>query len=763
MSATPKRSAKSPQSELTPVAELFTRASLDTSRLRASDWRALDAYVRAASKPCRVKETIWEDARRTVGPLRQLVRTLVERKVQTGHKGLIVRMARAMQSARRPFWTWTDEFWQSTADNDIAQLTPQCRITVYVTAFLFCERLVWLDSPRMIPTVVISQTTFGAAAYDDAWETVRAKLNGLGYNANTDSNRTRHPASTSLALCTLIARTTDLSCLTVEVLEKARVLAHTEAIKFGVFSLSQALAELDYIPAPLSPRPATTRAAFESRMRSGVPSEYYALVDRYVETVALAPATKETARSILLRIGRWISATFPKGRSLDSWTPEVAAQLTAAINQSTVGEWKLAQSADGRDVRLANEGKPLKPRSKATFIRVFASFLKAIKRWGLVKLPRLDIEQDFAVPTSIVRLIGPDPRDIEEESWIKLVWASLNLTDEDVAGIRARYPIEFIRAAAVLWTHAGLRSDEHSRLRCGCCRDPTEDEIAKIREEDPDASVDACQLEVPASKTSPEFNKWVGGAVARLVRAWEAVRPRHRALLDKKTGALVHYLFMFRGRRISSGFINRTLIPLLSAKSGVPIERANGAMITSHSGRATAATWYYNTREGMTLEQLRVWLGHSQLKSTQNYVRVNPLTQLRSFARAQATSYSMTVLIDTDAVKSGAAARGENWQYHDLGHGFCGSLFWAKCPHRMVCPGCGYYTPNDSDVGKHLRAKNKAVQRLRLDMTLTDEERAALMGDITAHERLISKGMNVPTPTGETPAQLGRKPLPVLP
>jgi hypothetical protein len=62
--------------------------------------------------------------------------------------------------------------------------------------------------------------------------------------------------------------------------------------------------------------------------------------------------------------------------------------------------------------------------------------------------------------------------------WAKLVWAGLNLTEEDLPKrgspkLRCRpisYPIELCKALAVTWLFAGLRNNEICRLRLGCVR-----------------------------------------------------------------------------------------------------------------------------------------------------------------------------------------------------------------------------------------------------------------------------------------------------
>jgi hypothetical protein len=54
---------------------------------------------------------------------------------------------------------------------------------------------------------------------------------------------------------------------------------------------------------------------------------------------------------------------------------------------------------------------------------------------------------------------------------------------------------------------------------------------------------------------------------------------------------------------------------------------------------------------------------------------------------------NVEVLVDRDAVASGAAAAGEPWRHYDLGHGYCTYTFFEQCPHRMACAKCDFCAP----------------------------------------------------------------------
>jgi len=66
----------------------------------------------------------------------------------------------------------------------------------------------------------------------------------------------------------------------------------------------------------------------------------------------------------------------------------------------------------------------------------------------------------------------------------------------------------------------------------------------------------------------------------------------------------------------------------------------------------------------------------------------------------------MDLLVNADAVTSGAAAKGAAWQYYPLGNGdFCTNPFYAACPHRMACARCEFHLPAESQVATALQAK----------------------------------------------------------
>jgi integrase len=69
--------------------------------------------------------------------------------------------------------------------------------------------------------------------------------------------------------------------------------------------------------------------------------------------------------------------------------------------------------------------------------------------------------------------------------------------------------------------------------------------------------------------------------------------------------------------------LNQRLIPLLCQKAGVPLRDTYGK-ITSHRARSTITSQLYSALEPMSIWDLKEWLGHRRLASTEYYVKPTP-------------------------------------------------------------------------------------------------------------------------------------------
>jgi integrase len=232
------------------------------------------------------------------------------------------------------------------------------------------------------------------------------------------------------------------------------------------------------------------------------------------------------------------------------------------------------------------------------------------------------------------------------------------------------YRFELVRAVTLAWLFSAQRSDGIARLRVGCIRwqhhsTPIAGDATDILARDA-----VCLLDVPTHKTGTAFTKPVDPIPGQAIDAWQTIRRTQPSFTDRRTGESVHLLFAARARRISTDYINNTIIPMLCRKASVPAVDVRGA-ITSHRARSTIASQLYNAKEPMTLFELQAWLGHRSPQSTQFYAKISPNTLTRAYRDAgyfARNVRTIEVLIDRDAATSGA---GKPWQHYDLGHGYC--------------------------------------------------------------------------------------------
>ncbi|WP_329612636.1 tyrosine-type recombinase/integrase [Streptomyces brevispora] len=519
-------------------------------------------------------------------------------------------------------------------------------------------------------------------------------------------------------------------------------------------AMQRAVAELGFCDPP---RPGAGR---HSARATGGAQIWERWADRWHTTSTLTPRVRGSVRSNLLKVGRWIAAEQPDAADPADWTRQTCASWIAALDRMKVGDY--VQRTIGLGDRL---GKPLEAPSKAGQITALRTFFRDCQEWEW--LPRrFDPLRALAIPRSITALLGPDPRVIADEIWAKLLWAGLNLELADLPQTRSGhfYPFELVRAVTLTWLFSGQRSDEIARLRVGCIRwqhdgAPIAGDSQQVLARDA-----VCLLDVPTHKTGSSFTKPVDPILGQAIDAWQSIRPDQPKFTDRRTSELVDPLFAVRARRVSTSYINNTIIPMLCRKAGVPAADVRGN-ITSHRARSTIASQLYNAKEPMTLFELQAWLGHRSPQSTQYYAKITPNTLTKAYTEAgyfERNVRTVEVLLDRDAITSGAAATGEPWQYYDLGHGLCSYSFFEQCQHRMACARCDFYTPKESTKAQLVEAKAN-LQRMLVSIPLTEEERAAVDDGQSALDRLLQRLAEVATPAGPTPSELRAEPGRPLP
>jgi integrase len=656
-------------------------------------------------------------------------------------RALIAGMAAGEQS----FWGWDRQAWvRVLGDSD-----PQIRQIVMAVAYLLCGQRDLHREFRGFKARKFAGRVFGEGAVEETIASIAQHLDGLGAQAQLGRPTLQH----ALLEWMLLAASPLLEDLAecVELLAWLRSSEINNARRHGVEQLARTLVDMGVLDTPpFSTQP--SREEWLTRRQAGelgVPQGWVRWVRRWFQTSTLTRRSRASTYFMLIKAGRWVQREHPDRSDPRAWTRELAAAWVAAVDQMLVGEFSQAPNTDYMRRRRGGE---LSPRTKAAHVWALRRFFYDLQEWEWIER-RFDPRRAFVLPRSIRALIGPDPRVIADEVWAKLMWAGLNLTVEDLPVHRAAgpwYPLELVRAVAVLWLFAGLRVDEILRLRVGAVRWQTDRAGA-------DDQPAVCLLDIPTNKTATAFTKPVDRTVGDAIERWEAVRPAQPRFPDRKTGELVDMLLAYRGAQIGAKYVNQTVIPLLCRKAGVPRQDVRG-QITGHRARATIASQLYNAKDPMTLFELQAWLGHSSPSSTQHYARITPTKLTKAYTDAgyfARNVRTIEVLLDRDAITNGQAAGGGLFEFYDLGHGYCSYSFFEQCPHRMACARCDFYLPKQSSQAQLLEAKD-SLQRMLVQVPLTEDERVAAEGDQTAIDRLLGGLIDTPTPSGDTPREIGQ-------
>jgi integrase len=696
----------------------------------------------------------WRQIRRLLRPLDDVNAAL--QTSLTPHRRRALRDATAVVLLRcaesgRSYWSWSEDEWGALLGRDqqgFRNAAPgwadeAVRPHLAAHAFLLGGFTAFYRLGSF-SRLTLAWRVFGRARVDGEITRIRSVLAGWGYRLGRAEDQLLPMVACQVFL---LNRSPHLEELSTELFERIRCERLLPAARGNTLhAMQRAVAQLGFYAAP---RPMTGRRS--ARADGGV-QEWAAWVERWYDTSTLTPRVRGSVRSTLFKVGRWLQAEHPEAADPASWTRQTCAAWVAALDRMSVGDY--VQRTAGLTGRL---GKPLEAASKSAHLSAVWTFFRDCQEWEW--LPRrFDPQRALGTPRSVAALLGPDPRVIADEVWAKLMWAGLNLQEDDLPQTQAGhfYPLELVRALTLTWLFSGQRSDEIARLRVGCIRwqhdgtpIPSDSQQVLVRDA-------VCLLDVPTHKTGTAFTKPVDPILGQALDAWQAVRPDQPTFIDRRTGERVDLLFALRARKVSSAYINNTVIPLLCRKAGVPTADVRGN-ITSHRARSTIASQLYNAKEPMTLFELQAWLGHRSPQSTQFYAKITSTTLTRAYDDAGYFSRNMRtieVLVDRDAVTSGAAAAGQPWQHYDLGHGYCTYTFFEQCPHRMACARCDFYSPKGSSKGQLLEAKDN-LQRMLANIPLTDDERAAVDEGQAALDQLLERLAEVPTPAGATPREIG--------
>ena len=526
---------------------------------------------------------------------------LAERSGVAAHRTdqSILAILQRMVQERTTFWQWNQEEWRALLSGRVLS-----RPYLASVAYHFGGS----REPVMFAMAgLYAETIFGSGIFQQELRRLRKVLRSLGYA----EAHLQNVLPATLGHLMLENGDPRLESLNVELLLRGQ--AHrVEGVARGVGKISNGLAALGLIDKPLRMR---NYVGWKEKDTTEVHPEWASWCARWRETSTNRPRTRESNYSFILRIGLWLKRDHPEVKSPGDWDIPLCADFLSAVNSMTVGQWELASAGSRNRER---DGTPIASNSKCSFLHAMRRFLIDVELWGWVKL-RISPRHHLAAPRTVNFVSKVNPRVIDDAAWLKLIWASLNIKQADLLS-EIHYPLEMIQAMAVVWTHAGLRQNEICRLAVGCARGQHDDIVNDDDSRVPSGTL--CYLDVPAGKTFQAFVKPVAVIVKERIDAWERLRPADQAALhDERTGERVRFLFQFRGRKPGSAMLNRTIVPLLCAKAGLPTFDSRGT-ITSHRGRASAMTALASVPKGMSLIELMQWAGHRSPTSTMHYIRI---------------------------------------------------------------------------------------------------------------------------------------------
>ncbi len=655
-------------------------------------------------------------------------------------------MCRGMHERRTAYWIWSEHEWAALLTslflryprgyaNANANRQP-CYQLLVLAYCLGPQTDFWLPFLKEVSPLSFAHLLFGEEVLETAITQITEVLLTWGYQAGTTGARTL--LRTTLVEVLLSCRSAHLEQVTPTLLNSLHEKLTPPSKRAVLQRISKALASLGIIEAPLLSSQEVRKLLPEQRNTDGVDPEWVQWCLEWYRFSDLTPKIKWRYVGKLFQTGRWLKQEHPEVTSPHQWTSKLAAEYVAAVDHMKVGDFGIPEYC----TKLKGKGgTPLTAATKDQQLAVMRAFFRDMQEAPHDVPRRFDAVRAFGTPRSIRNQLGPNPRDLDPLLWAKLVHAALNLTEEDLPRTKQgalHYPLALVRAVAVVWVYSGLRSDEILRLRLGCIRWQREDvTVPDTGEVLPKEAT--CFLTVPTNKTGATFQKPVNPIVGHQINDWERLRASGQpARSDRKTGIKMEYLFAHRGKSLGKEYLNKTLIPLLCERAGIPRADERGA-ITSHRARATLATLLYNAPEGLSIFELMQWLGHKDPGTTQHYARVKPTKLATAYSKAERNSRLVEALVDTRADVTGKVNI-----YYVLGeHGLCGNPDWSSCLYRMACIKCPFFVPKDQ---ARLIEACRTVKRFMEVVELTDEELAAVQDDYHKLEAAVERTQQVATP-----------------
>jgi integrase len=334
-------------------------------------------------------------------------------------------------------------------------------------------------------------------------------------------------------------------------------------------------------------------------------------------------------------------------------------------------------------------GRPLTPRSQRERVIRLAAFFKDAEDWAWPDVPRwpLVAKRDLPRPPEHI------PRYIPRADLERLMDA-----------VRA-LPDPFQRASLIVARWSGARRNEIRRLTTDCL------------DEYPDGTA---RLRIPVGKTARERLIPLHDEAAEALRTVLALRisSADRRLPDERTGELVRFVFVWRGKLMSERHLFGTPLKQVCEVAGL-VDSMGRPTITMHRFRHTLGTEL--AERGAKLHTIMSILGHESPQMTMVYARISDAEVLRDY-RSVLEPGAVIAGAGAEAIRAGTlSAKSIDWLRTnflktelELGHclrlpseGPCECDLYLSCSRFVTTPA---YAP-------------RLRERRRLELSLADDAR----------------------------------------
>jgi len=269
----------------------------------------------------------------------------------------------------------------------------------------------------------VATKVFGEELVNQACDQILSAYLKLGYG----KDRAKIRLLSCICDLLLTNRSPYIEDLTIHLLNSLRNDKNLPAyIRRDLLPISCALTSLGIISKPLSAKIKEGERFGNPDATNHVSPQWLKWFQRWHDTSNLAAKTKISTYYNLLKFGRWLLQKHPEVVSPEQFNRQLAIELVADINKMKIGEYVESNKRCPQDTE-----NQLSPRSKNLLLFALRTFFRDCQEWDWI--PRnFSPDRALATPRSVRALIGPNPRVIADSTWAKLLWAGLNLSQDDL-------------------------------------------------------------------------------------------------------------------------------------------------------------------------------------------------------------------------------------------------------------------------------------------------------------------------------------------